>query len=64
MLKVIIHDRINRIAHSETFHRTHGLAHLAYLMAITAEGRGFHSVVGGVMAVFTVITIISSGEVD
>jgi hypothetical protein len=49
-----------KIAQSHEFHTTHGVAHIAYFVAVMAEGHGLYAIVGGIMVVFSLITVIGS----
>lgn len=57
-------EHLVHVAHSKTFHATHDVVHVAYFIAIMAEGRGFHSVVCGVLAVFTVIGAFAKDDLE
>jgi hypothetical protein len=49
---------LNHIAHTKVFHQTHGYAHIAYFVAVLAEGHGVYAIIGGVMVVFSMINVI------
>ncbi|MBW7970993.1 hypothetical protein [Bradyrhizobium sp. BR 10289] len=51
-------ERLAHVAHSKSFHATHGVAHVAYFVTVFAEGHGLYAVIGGVMVVFSLINVI------
>ncbi|WP_316235022.1 MULTISPECIES: hypothetical protein [unclassified Bradyrhizobium] len=55
-------DHVRRIVHSHAFHTSHGVAHAAYFCAVMAEGHGFYAVIGGVMVVYSFITVIAAED--
>jgi hypothetical protein len=60
--KCIARERLRRIAHTHVFHTSHSVAHAAYFCAVMAESHGFYAVIGGVMVVYSFITVIASEE--
>ena len=46
------------ISHTHVFQASHSTAHIMYLFAISCEGISFHSVMGGVMCVCSLIAVI------
>lgn len=52
-------DRLKYLSHSNSFHTAHGVSHIAYFVAVMAEGHGFYALIGGVMVVFSFITVLS-----
>lgn len=60
--RCIDRERLKRVTHTQTFHTSHGVAHVAYFVAVLAEGHGFYAAIGGVMVVFSLITVITSEE--
>lgn len=56
--KLSAHEHIVRVSHSHTFHTTHELAHIAYLICICWEGGGAHAVVGGTMLICSFVALI------
>lgn len=57
-------DHLITVAHSKAFHASHGYAHIAYFVAVVAEGHGFYSVIGGVMVVFSFIATLADEVMD
>lgn len=51
-------ERLVHVTHTKAFHQTHGVAHVAYFVAVLAEGHGVYALIGGVMVVFSMITVI------
>jgi hypothetical protein len=52
-------ERLTCLSHSHRFHTSHGVAHVAYFIAVMAEGHGVYALCGGIMVVFSFITIIA-----
>lgn len=61
--KLRAHEHFVRISHSHTFHTTHEVAHMAYLVSIIMEGGGFHGFTGGMMLVCSFV-VLMGGEVE
>jgi hypothetical protein len=55
-------ERLNRISHCKAFHTSHGVAHVAYFVAVLAEGHGMYAMIGGVMVVFSLVTVVTSDD--
>jgi hypothetical protein len=51
--------RLIHVAHSKAFHTSHGCAHIAYFLAVIAEGHGIYAAIGGVMVIFSFITVLT-----
>lgn len=60
--KILQREHLNRLCHSHTFHASHGVAHIAYFCSVMAEGHGLYALAGGVMVVFSFITVIADEE--
>lgn len=60
MIRKRIYDRLCRGAHTPVFHASHGVAHVAYFVSVMAEGHGMYALVGGVMVVYSLITVVAS----
>lgn len=60
MIRKRLYDRLCRVSHTPVFHASHGVAHCAYFVAVMAEGHGLYAVVGGVMVVYSLITVVAS----
>ena len=56
--KAIAHERFVRLSHSHSFQAGHSTAHVLYLFAVACEGVSFHSVMGGVMCVCSLIAVL------
>lgn len=54
--------RLARLSHCHTFHTAHGVSHVAYFVAVLAEGHGMYALIGGVMVVFSLITVVAEEE--
>jgi hypothetical protein len=57
-------EHFARIAHSHNFQASHSTAHIIYFVAITCEGFSFHSVMGGVMCVCSLIAVLGGEELS
>lgn len=55
-------ERLNRISHHKAFHTAHGVSHVAYFVAVLAEGHGFYAAIGGVMVVFSLVTVVTTED--
>jgi hypothetical protein len=64
MIRKRFYDRLCTVSHTPAFHASHGVAHCAYFVAVMAEGHGLYAVVGGVMVVYSLITVLTSEEHD
>lgn len=51
-------EHLSRFSHTHAFHTSHGVAHIAYFCAVMAEGHGIYALAGGVMVVFSFITVL------
>jgi hypothetical protein len=54
--------RLLSTAHSKAFHTSHGCAHIAYFVAVLVEGHGMYALIGGVMVIFSFITVVTDTE--
>lgn len=59
---IIRRERLQRLCHSHAFHASHGIAHIAYFCSVMAEGHGLYAAAGGVMVVFSFITVLVEEE--
>lgn len=57
-----LYCKLSKVAHTHSFHTSHGLAHIAYFIAVVAEGHGVYAIAGGIMVVFSFITILTEKE--
>lgn len=55
---LLAREHLARISHSHTFQAGHSTAHILYLFAVASEGISFHSAMGGIMCVCSLIAII------
>lgn len=57
----IIFDRdvLNKLCHSHAFSASHGIAHIAYFCSVMAEGHGAYAIAGGVMVLFSFVTVLA-----
>jgi hypothetical protein len=55
-----LYERLCAASHTSAFHTTHGVAHVAYFIAVMVEGHGLYAIVGGVMVVYSLITVVAS----
>ena len=62
MLRKKLYCKLTKAAHSGPFITTHGFAHVAYFVAVMTEGHGFYAIIGGVMVVFSLVTVLTSSD--
>lgn len=54
----VARDEFARISHSHTFQAGHSTAHIMYLIAVACEGANFHSLMGGIMCICSLVVVL------
>ena len=62
MIRKRLYDRLCRATHTPVFHASHGVAHVAYFCTVLAEGHGLYALCGGVMVVYSLVTVITHAD--
>lgn len=59
MTKKRLYELLCAASHTSIFHTTHGVAHVAYFIAVMVEGHGLYAIIGGVMVIYSLITVVA-----